>query len=254
VETAPPVILITGGSSGIGAATAVAFARLSARVAIVDVQMDRAATVVEQVRSAGGEALPLSADVRDPEALHQAVGAALERFGRIDALVANAGISDQSSSAAGDPARWRAVVDTNVLGVLYSVRAVLPTMLERRRGHLFILASVSGRETYVGEPVYIASKWAQVGFGHALRQEVAASGIRVTLVEPGIVDTPLTRDNPVVRPLLDAAEPLVPDDVARAIVYAYEQPEHVAVSELTLRPLRHGLPSFGPDVDTAGSS
>ena len=174
MKAAPPVVFITGGSSGIGAATAVAFARLGARVALVDVR-NRAAAVVEQVRAAGGEALPLSADVREPEALDRAVGAVLERFGRIDALVANAGIADQSSTAAGDPARWRAVVETNVLGVLYSVRAVLPTMLERRRGHVFIVASVSGRETYVGEPVYIASKWAQVGFGHALRQEVAAS-------------------------------------------------------------------------------
>jgi NADP-dependent 3-hydroxy acid dehydrogenase YdfG len=240
--------------SGIGAATAVAFGRLGARVGLFDVLADRGTAVVEAVRAAGGDAVAVAADVREPDALARAVGVVRERFGAIDALVANAGIADQSSTAAGYPARWRAVVETNVLGVLYSVRAVLPTMLERRRGHVFIVASVSGREAYVGEPVYIASKWAQVGFGHVLRQEVAAADIRVTLVEPGIVDTPLTRDNPVVRPLLEAAEPLAPDDVARAIVYGYEQPPHVVVSELTVRPLRQGLPSFGPDVDTAASS
>jgi NADP-dependent 3-hydroxy acid dehydrogenase YdfG len=223
-------------------------------VALADVNAERGTAVVEQVRAAGGEALAVAADVREPDALERAVGLVLERFGRIDALVANAGISDQSSTARGDPARWRGVVDTNVLGVVYSVRAVLPALLERRRGHVFIVASVSGRETYVGEPVYIASKWAQVGFGHALRQELADAGVRVTLVEPGIVDTPLTRENPVVRPLLEATEPLAPEDVARAIVYAYEQPPHVVVSELTLRPLRQRLPSFGPEIDTAAES
>jgi NADP-dependent 3-hydroxy acid dehydrogenase YdfG len=223
-------------------------------VALVDVDAERGTAVVEQVRAAGGEALAVAADVREPDALERAVGLVLERFGRIDALVANAGISDQSSTARGDTTRWRAVVDTNVLGVVYSVRAVLPALLERRRGHVFIIASVSGRETYVGEPVYIASKWAQVGFGHALRQELADAGVRVTLVEPGIVDTPLTRENPVVRPLLEATEPLAPEDVARAIVYAYEQPPHVVVSELTLRPLRQRLPSFGPEIDTAAET
>ena len=86
---------------------------------------------------------------------------------------------------------------------MFAVRAVLPHMLERGAGHIFIVASVSGRETYVGEPVYIASKWGQVGFAHALRQEVADAGVRVTVVEPGLVDTPLTRDNPIVRPLLE---------------------------------------------------
>ena len=221
---------------------------------LLDVLADRGAAVVEEVRAAGGDAVAVAADVREPDALARAVAVVRERFGAIDALVANAGIADQSSTATGDPARWRAVVDTNVLGVLYSVRAVLPVLLDRRRGHVFIVASVSGRETYVGEPVYIASKWAQVGFGHALRQELADAGLRVTLVEPGIVDTPLTRGNPVVRPLLEATEPLAPEDVARAIVYAYEQPPHVVVSELTLRPLRQRLPSFGPEIDTAAES
>ena len=145
----------------------------------------------------------------------------------------------------GDPARWRAVLETNLLGTIHAVRAVLPHMLSRREGHIFVTASVSGREAYAGEPVYIASKWGQVGFAHSLRLEVMDAGIRVTLVEPGIVDTPLTRDNPVVRPLLEAVEPLAPEDVARAIVFAYRQPDHVVLSELTIRPVRQPLPDFG---------
>jgi NADP-dependent 3-hydroxy acid dehydrogenase YdfG len=104
------------------------------------------------------------------------------------------------------------------------------------------MSSVSGRESYVGEPVYIATKWGQVGFAHALRLELLEAGIRVTIVEPGLVDTPLTRENPLVAPLLEEIEPLTAEDVARAVVYAYRQPERVAVSEIVVRPQRQQLP------------
>ena len=142
---------------------------------------------------------------------------AVGEWGRIDFLLANAGIADQSSVATGDPAQWRNVVETNLLGVLYSCRAVLPTMLEQASGHILIMSSVSGRESYVGEPVYIATKWAQVGFAHALRLELLETGVRVTVIEPGLVDTPLTRDNLRIRPLLEEIEPLAAEDVARAV-------------------------------------
>ena len=196
------------------------------------------------MRAAGGDAVVAQADVRDHEQLADAAKLAVDRFGRIDALLANAGISDQSSAAGGDPERWRAVVETNLLGTIYAVRAVLPQMLRQSSGHIFVTSSVSGREAYPGEAVYIASKWGQVGYAHALRQEVADAGIRVTVVEPGIVDTPLTRDNPLVRPLLDATEPLNPADVAEALVYGFRQPPHVVVSELTVRPLHQQAPRF----------
>ena len=113
------------------------------------------------------------------------------------------------------PERWRAVIETNLLGTIYSTHAVLPTMLRQGSGHVLIMSSVSGRETYVGEPVYIASKWGLVGFAHALRLELIEAGIRVTVIEPGLVNTPLTRDNPKVRPLLDDIEPLTPEDVGQ---------------------------------------
>jgi NADP-dependent 3-hydroxy acid dehydrogenase YdfG len=213
---------------------------------LADHAVGRGAEVVAAVRAAGGTAEVAAADVRVYTQVAAVAEFAVERFGRIDVLVANAGIADQSRADSGDPERWQAVVETNLLGTLYAVRAVLPTMLARGSGHIFVTSSVSGREAYPGESVYIASKWGQVGFAHALRQEVAAGGVRVTVVEPGIVDTPLTRDNPVVRPLLEAVEPLRPDDVAAAIVYAYGQAPHVVVSELTLRPLRQGTPTFDP--------
>jgi NADP-dependent 3-hydroxy acid dehydrogenase YdfG len=239
-----PVVLVTGGLSGIGEAAAVAFGRLGGRIVLADRATGRGEEVVAAVRAAGGDAVVVQADVRDHEQLAGAASLAVDRFGRIDALLANAGISDQSSPAGGDPKRWRAVVETNLLGTIFAVRAVLPQMLRQGSGHIFITSSVSGREAYPGEAVYIASKWGQVGYGHALRQEVADVGVRVTVVEPGIVDTPLTRDNPVVRPLLEATEPLGPADVAEALVYAFRQPPHVVVSELTVRPLRQRLPHF----------
>jgi NADP-dependent 3-hydroxy acid dehydrogenase YdfG len=240
-----PVVIITGALSGIGAATALEFAATGARLVLADRVVDNGCEIVGRVGAAGGEAVVAAADVRDYEQVERLAPLALERWGRIDVLVANAGISDQSSMDSGDPRRWRAVLETNLLGTIHVVRAVLPHMLERRRGHIFITASVSGREAYAGEPVYIASKWGQVGLAHSLRMEVMEAGIRVTLVEPGIVDTPLTRDNPLVRPLLEAVEPLGPEDVGRAIVFAYNQPEHVVLSELTIRPLRQALPKFG---------
>lgn len=237
---------MTGGLSGIGLAVAVAFGQLDARLILADRSTADGAEVVAAVRSAGGTAEVAVADVRAYDQLEAVAELALERFGRIDVLVANAGVADQSSTHKADPERSREVVETNLLGTIYSVRATLPSMLQRQSGHIFIVSSIAGRETYVGEPVYIASKWGQVGFAHSLRQEVADAGIRVTVVEPGIVDTPLTRDNPIVRPLLKSIEPLNPGDVAAAIVYAYRQPVNVVMSELTIRPLQQRLPEFAP--------
>jgi NADP-dependent 3-hydroxy acid dehydrogenase YdfG len=240
-EPAGPVVVVTGGLSGIGAAVAREFAALGGRLVLCDRSLERKDAVLP---SAGADAMAIVADVRDPAAMEAVAAAAVDRYGRIDVLVANAGVADQGSVADGDSARWRTVVETNLLGTIHSARAVLPAMLEAGTGDIFIVSSVSGREAYPGEAVYIASKWGQVGFAHALRQEVADAGIRVSVVEPGIVDTPLTRDNPVVRPLLEATEPLAPEDVAGAIAYAYAQPAHVVLSEVTIRPLRQRLPVF----------
>jgi NADP-dependent 3-hydroxy acid dehydrogenase YdfG len=198
--------------------------------------------LLEQVGLAGGEAFSVLADVRDPLSHEPVVHTALERWGRIDFVVSNAGIAEQTRIATGDPELWRAVVETNLLGTIYTIHAVLPTMLNQGSGHVFVMASTSGRESYIGEPVYVASKWGLVGFAHSLRLELQEAGIRVSCVEPGIVDTPLTRDNPKVRPQLEACEPLTPDDVARAVVFAYQQPARVAVSEIVVRPQREPDP------------
>jgi NADP-dependent 3-hydroxy acid dehydrogenase YdfG len=239
------VALITGGLSGIGEATAYELAGVGFRLVLCDRSLARGQEVLAAVRAAGGDAELVQVDVRDPQGLERAAQVAVARFGRLDALIAGAGVSDQSTVAAGDPDRWRVVVETNLLGTIYAARAVLPLMVARGEGHIVVIASVSGRETYPGESVYIASKWGQVGFAHSLRQEVMDAGVRVTLIEPGLVDTPLTRGNPLIRPLLEAVQPLAPQDVARAITYVVCQPAHVVVSEVTVRPLRQRISDLG---------
>jgi NADP-dependent 3-hydroxy acid dehydrogenase YdfG len=239
-----PVGVITGGLSGIGAASAVQFASIGSRLLLLDRSLDGAEDVLERVQAAGGDAVCVSADVRDVEAQRRVVHDVISKWGRLDFLFANAGLGDQSRVATGYPTRWREVIETNLLGVMYSAHVALPPMLEQGSGHILITSSVSGREPYVGEPIYAASKWGLVGFAHSLRLELIESGVRVTLIEPGLVDTPLTNNNPKVRTLLQEIEPLTADDVARAVVFAFRQPPHVAVSEIVVRPQRQMLPRF----------
>lgn len=234
------VVMITGALSGIGRASALRFASQGARLVLCDLSLERAPEVVTEAESLGGEAYPLQVDVREPRDQLIAAEAAINRWGRVDVLVANAGIGDQSSVHNGDMRRWQAVVQTNLLGTMFSVRAVLPFMLEQGSGHIFIVASISGRETYVGEPIYIASKWGVVGFAHSLREEVKDRGIRVTIIEPGLVDTPLARSSAAVRRTLASLKPLTAENVADAMIFALSQPREVLISELTVRPLRQG--------------
>jgi NADP-dependent 3-hydroxy acid dehydrogenase YdfG len=229
--------IITGASSGIGAACAVEFGRLGARLTLAslpDPGLTRTATAVQDV---GGTAVTVDLDVRDANAVRRLVDGAVERDGRLDFLLANAGVADQELAATGDPEVWKRLIETNLLGCMYCVRFALPHMQRQHAGHILLMASLTGRDAYVGEPAYIASKWGLVGFGHSVRKEVGQYGIRVTLIEPGAVDTPLTRNAPKVRPLIESIDPLRAEDVARAVVWAYQQPERVVLTEIGLRPL-----------------
>ncbi|HET6316178.1 MAG TPA: SDR family oxidoreductase, partial [Chloroflexota bacterium] len=209
-----PVGVITGAGSGIGAATAVAFAQLGARLVLSSLPTPGLAQTLDEVSRAGGEPVGVEMDVRDADAVRELVESAVSGFGRLDFLIANAGVADQALASEGDPSVWRRLIETNLLGAMYCVRYALPHMQRQGEGHIFFMASTSGRDAYVGEPAYIASKFGLIGFAHSVRKEVARHGIRVTLIEPAAVDTPLTRNAPKVRPLIESIDPLKPEDVA----------------------------------------
>jgi NADP-dependent 3-hydroxy acid dehydrogenase YdfG len=229
--------IVTGAGRGIGAGCAEATAALGARVMVADLELDRATEVAARITDAGGQASAAAVDVRDWRRVDELCDAALETFGALDFVVANAGIGDYSSLHDGDPDRWRTVVETNLLGVLHTVRAAYARMKERGRGHIVLMASTAGRQTWVGEPVYIATKWGVVGLGWALRKEAIEHHVRVTMIEPGMVDTPLVRSTPEGRSELERFAALSIDDVARAVTFALVQPEGVGVSEVVIQPI-----------------
>ena len=250
--TKGPVGIITGGLSGIGAATALEFARLGASLVLADLVTQHGEQVATEVSRLGGTARVAECDVTDYQAVERLVEQTNADLGRLDFLVANAGVAEQSRIASGDPARWAVVVQTNLLGTMHCVRAALPVMRRQGEGHILIVGSTSGREPYVGEPSYLASKYGVVGFAYALRMECAEYGVRATVVEPGTVDTPLTRGPASVRALLEQMHPLAPEDVARALVFAFQQPPHVVISELVIRPLDEAVNAELPDTVNPG--
>jgi NADP-dependent 3-hydroxy acid dehydrogenase YdfG len=234
------VVLITGGATGIGRGCATACGRAGATVVLLSLPGPELSQAIDELNNTGVAAQAAPADVRDFAAVEQAVGQVHRELGRIDVLVASAGIADQSSITTGSPERWQQVVHTNLLGTANSIRAVAPLMMQARAGDIVMIASASGRDSYVGEPLYIASKWGVVGLGHAVRKELQASNIRVALIEPGLVDTPLTRGSPVVRPLVEAGGAMLPEDIAEAVAWLLARPRRVSVTELVIRPTAVG--------------
>ena len=223
--------LITGGGDGIGAATARLLVQQGAQV----IAMSRHAAS-PTTDSGDKNLLACRGDVRNFADLERCVEAALDAFGHIDFAVANAGVGDQSSIVSGDPEWWRVVLETNVLGVAHTVRAVLPHLRQSGRGDIVIIGSIASREAYVGEPAYVASKWAVAGLSRALRREARHYGVRTTLLQPGLTDTRLSHSTPTIESWLQAVDPLQPDDIAKAIAFALAQPDHVAINEIVLRP------------------
>ena len=229
--------IVTGAGRGIGEGCATRLASHGARVLLADMDEGRLAEVAGRIREAGGEAATQVTDVRDWPSVEALAATCLETFGAIDFVVANAGIGSYSSIHEGDPEYWRRVVETNLLGVMHTVRATYPHMKDAGTGHIVLMASIAGRQTWVGEPIYIATKWGVVGFGWALRKEALPHNVRVTMIEPGMVDTPLLLETEEGRGELATLAALSVDDVARAVAFALGQPEGVAVSEIMITPV-----------------
>jgi NADP-dependent 3-hydroxy acid dehydrogenase YdfG len=225
-----PVLLITGASSGIGAETARHAAEAGYRVVISARREDKLRELSEDL---GGseKALAVAADVTEWGDNERLAKSALDAFGRIDAVFANAGFGAKRGFLEESPEQWRSMVLTNVLGAAYTVRATLPHLLERGTGHFVLTSSVAGRRALPGS-LYSATKWAVTAMGEALRAELRQmhdnTSIRVTLIEPGMVDTPFFDDRP--------EKALEPADIARAVIYALSQPERVDVNEILIRP------------------
>lgn len=239
-ENKNKVAVITGGGTGIGAATAEELASTGVNIVVVGRRPKPLKKIASKITSKGGTAVTLPADISIFSDMQKLVKKTVEQYGHVDLVVANAAVHDESSIDSGDPEWWRNVILINVVGLLYTVRAFLPQMYLQGKGHIIIVSSLSGRITYVGEPVYITSKHAQVAFAECLRKEATPKGIKVTIIEPGIVETPFI-DNPVAQELKKTVPPLDPEDVARAICFAFEQPPNCTIYELSLRPLKQLL-------------
>jgi NADP-dependent 3-hydroxy acid dehydrogenase YdfG len=227
---ADPVLLITGASSGIGAATARAAAP-GHRLVLAARREEQLADLASEL---GGEeqAIAVRCDVTEWDEVRSAVAAGLEAFGRLDAAFANAGFGAKRGFLEESPEHWRSMVLTNVYGVALTIRAALPHLLERGEGHFVITSSVAGRRVLPGS-LYSATKWAATAMGEALRAELRQmhddQGIRVTLIEPGMTDTDFFDERPGESALRD-------EDIARAVLFALEQPPVVDVNEILVRP------------------
>jgi short-subunit dehydrogenase len=207
------VVLITGASSGLGEAVARSCARDGARLALAARREDRLRALAAELTAVGAAALVVPTDMRDPEAIRAMAAATQERFGRIDALVANAGVGHSASVIETTEEPLREQVEVNLLGVVRSAQAVLPAMRDQGSGHILAVASVAAGCAMPGAVIYSATKSAVVAFCEGLRREVSAHGIAVTAILPGFIDTPMTEG--LTFPMPPAS--LVGDAVARLI-------------------------------------
>lgn len=226
----PRTVLITGASTGIGAATAKRLREAGDRLVLAG-RREQPLDELAAELGGGDDVLVKTCDVTEWEQVQALADAALERFGAIDVVFANAGFGASRGFLEESPEHWREMVLTNVLGVAHTIRATLPHLLERGTGHYVITSSVAGRRALPGS-LYSATKWAATAIGESLRQELRQmhenDRIKVTLIEPGMVDTPFFDNRPTGA--------LEADDIAAAVVYAITQPDRVDVNEILIRP------------------
>ena len=236
------VVIITGASSGIGYATAKLLAQKGAKVAVGARRLDRLEKLQNEIEEQSGEILISKLDVTKKSECDSFVNKVLEKWGQVDVIVNNAGLMPLSFIKNLKIDEWDRMVDVNIKGILYCTAAVLPTMLEKKSGHIINISSVAGRIIFPAGSVYCATKHAVTAFTEGLRQELSPrKNIRVTSIEPGVVQTELT--NTITDESLEKfvetskqMEALKADDIANAIVFAIDAPNHMSVNEILVRP------------------
>ena len=244
VSTPPFVALVTGASSGIGEATALALADAGAKLALLARRGERLEALAKQIKTG---ALVLQADVSDPEQARDAVQRTVSELGRLDTLVNNAGVMLLGPIENAPLQEWQRMLEVNVNGLLYCAHAALPHLLRaassapRQVADVVNVSSVAGRVARLGSGVYNLTKHGVGAFSESLRQEVTTRHVRVSLIEPGAVDTELPSHNrPEIQESIakrfDQIERLEAKDIADAIIYIVTRPRHVAVNELLIRP------------------
>ncbi len=241
-------VLITGASSGIGRATAVRLAREDVQLVLTARNLSSLEEVREVCEKEGRDVIVHALDVRDRAAVEEFSAALIHQGLEVDVLVNNAGLAvGMDEVKDGNPDDWDQMIDTNIKGLLYMTRAILPGMVARDRGHIVNIGSIAGTNAYARGAVYCATKAAVRFISDALRQEVVASGIRVTNIQPGMVETNFSRvrlkgDDAKAEKVYEGIEALSGEDVAEVIAYAILAPENVQISELTVMPMHQAGP------------
>lgn len=240
------VVVITGASSGLGEATANMLAEQKAIVVLGARRTDRIQALADDITAKGGQALALATDVTDRDQVKALVDAAVQKFGRLDVIINNAGLMPQSLLEQLRVDEWDQMIDVNIKGVLYGIAAALPHMQQQKSGHIINVSSVAGHKVGPGSAVYAATKHAVRALSEGLRQEVKPYNIRTTVVSPGAVATELAQS--VKEPGFAANigkfydEYAIPaDSFARAVVFAMSQPEDVDINEILFRPTSQAL-------------
>ncbi|WP_392532375.1 SDR family oxidoreductase [Nostoc sp. C117] len=236
------VAIITGASSGIGEATAIALSIEGAKVVITARRSDRLEAIAQKIREKGGQVLPIVADISDEAQVQRVIEQTQAKWETVDILINNAGVMLLGPIEGADTEDWRRMFNLNVLGLLYGIHRVLPIMKAQGSGHIINLSSVTGRWVKAGFAVYSATKWSINVISEALRQEVYKHNIRVTSIQPGLVETELINHitNPQAKQNAEnyyqSMKNLSSEDIANAIVYALTQPPHVNINEILVRP------------------
>jgi clavulanate-9-aldehyde reductase len=241
IDLSGQVVAVTGASSGIGEATALACAQAGAAVALAARRTERIETLAQRIRDEGGRAIAITTDVGEEDEARAFVERAHSELGRLDVLVNNAGVMLLGPIENAPTEEWRRMIHANVFGVLYCTHAALALMRGQGSGHIVNVSSVAGRVARAGSGVYNLTKFGLGAFSESLRQEGVALGVRVTTIEPGAVATELPGHNreEVLEQMAKrfaGVTPLSSEDIAAAILYAIGQPPNVAVNEILVRP------------------